>query len=145
MPSDFRTPTKKQVLAWNLAEYGEERTPSPPEEPSPYFNQFDFHRNNMLWNGFLSPNQENDEQGEFASNALDPNISIGNIITYSIGKLIQNLPERGCKPLPIWFGNIKESTTWEIQVKIYAAELPVPHKETLWIDLKIQDVIPSSP
>ncbi len=60
-------------------------------------------------------------------------------VVYKIEKLIQNRPETNFGSLYLWLGDLEQSTTWEIPIAIYAAELPRPLEDTVRIDFAVID------
>lgn len=146
MPEGYRMPSEKQLLAWKYAEIGQVYTPSPPQEPSFSLGLLGSRLRDIGLGGISIFNLDNDYHGSEPTNTSGPDVSSVdgiNLITYQIRKLIQNRPERNLRLLPVWLGDVSASITWEITVKVYAAELPIPLTDSLWIDLKIQDEKPS--
>jgi len=136
MPREFKAPSETILLSKKFSEIDQSYFPSPPKEPSLYFKPTDL--------GFAAltipsyPSQNHLIQNDRSQNTSGPTISFSdetNVISYKAKKLIQNLPEQEFDSVQTWLGGVELSTTWEIPVKIYAAELPSPVTDTLWIDL----------
>ena len=60
-------------------------------------------------------------------------------IVYNIDQLVQHRPEDNFDPFFAWLGDIKHSTTWEIPVSITSADLRKPQKDTLLIEIRVED------
>jgi len=60
-------------------------------------------------------------------------------IVYHIDQLVQHRPEDNFDPFFAWLGDIEHSTTWEIPVSITSADLRKPQKDTLLVEIRVED------
>jgi len=61
-------------------------------------------------------------------------------VKYSIERLIPNLPELNLDGFPIWLGKIEKDELIELPVLIYSADLSEPMKDSLIINVRIEDI-----
>jgi hypothetical protein len=136
MPRTFSYPKEELSLKiWLSTQSDSEYKLEPPDEPELLLNTFKINIPNYLPDSTLYdvPNSI----FEMVSNTRGPEIVERegfNYATYHIKKLIQNRPETDLSSLLLWLRDISQSTTWEIDINIYAEELFHPIKQKIWID-----------
>lgn len=139
LPKDL-IPTDDQRRAFEMYKLYKDK-PSPPEEPELYQDMFAL--GGMLSDIRLSlpamgvppasPHLDN-------RNVDGPHMELRGdelYIIYKIGKLVPHLIERDFPRLSLWLGGVDMDTTWDIPIRIYAADLTVPDTTVIKLTAKI--------
>jgi hypothetical protein len=140
MPADYKKPAEHQCYGAVLEdEYEFNPFLFPPDEPKPFISPLDT-LSNVTIPALSRPVFPQIELPSDISGPFYEEKDGVYHITYSIEKLIQHRPEDDFEPFWLWLADIHHPTTWEIPVRIYAADLPLPEEETVFIDIKVDDI-----
>jgi len=140
MPADYQYPVEHQCF--------DRSTTSPedmelyllqPLEPKPFINQLDILSNVALpdlsnttlsWIGTPSniggPNHEQRDGIHY--------------ISYTVERLIQHRPEDDFNPFWLWLFAVNDPTAWEIPFTVTSADLRLPQKGKLLLDIQVAEI-----
>jgi hypothetical protein len=131
LPMGWEFATGEQVLLSELSE------PAPPDEPQV---QLSF-MNLILGNSMVHSFPWLATKGATIPKIKGPthNAKDGTVVKYEIIQLVPNLLETEFKPFAIWLGEIQRDEVIQINVKVYAAQLPKPKEQVITLHLQMKD------
>jgi hypothetical protein len=114
---------------WQSNDLGENYEIEPPEEPDIYFLPQPRSIGTFMQSDYYSSRSEKITTGD-----LEVATEHGKkVVIYEFGNVLQNLPNKDFPAIPIWLGDIQQTTKWNLDYEIYANELPQPIKGSIEI------------
>lgn len=144
MPADYKEPVEHQCFDCSaISPEDMEFYLLQPPEPKPFINQLDILRDVAL------PDLSNTilSRIEPPSNIGGPNHKQQDgihYISYTVERLVQHRPEDDFNPFWLWLFDVNDPTVWEIPFTVTSADLHLPQKGRLLLDIQVAETADSS-